>query len=260
MAYKKGALTDEFRKRRRGLILGEALPLHLEYIHPYSGARLVFAKIDSKPRPIQGPYIVGWVAPGEEAVWFYRNFETQQASRAFFRQQKDMGPPDHNDFKNDGQVNNVYTFEKNIHQSSKKLTVPQMKKIVSDLSVIFNMTAPDVIYRPKPKSKTYAEADFEKNEIKMHRSNLTILLHEFSHLANNQINKDKWIWHGPAFVRTYLSILSLFPEIAANQDLEARAMKTLKIANQSDVPACRVLQEWKTRQGLGAPRIIISDI
>ena len=99
MAFSKGALTDEFRRRRRGLILGASLPLQQEYTHPLSGVRLLFAKITSKPRPVEGPYVVGWLAPDSETLWHYKNFETAQKAAAYFREVRPKGPPAHDDFK-----------------------------------------------------------------------------------------------------------------------------------------------------------------
>lgn len=260
MAFKKGDLAEAFRKRRRGLALGESLALQLEHQHPASGARLIFAKTEKKPRPVEGPYIVGWVAPDEQTVWFYRNFETQQQSLSFFRAHKKSGPPDHDDFKYDGQVNDVYGWEDSFRLRTKALDISGMEKIVVTLSDIFNIQAPGVSYKPGKKKKTYAEASLQDNEITMYRPNLALLLHEFAHLVNDQVNKDKWAWHGPGFVRTYLSILSLFPKVAGNKDLEALAVKKgISIAQENDIPASRQLRNWvQNNYPEGVPSIMPS--
>ncbi len=52
MAFTKGALTEEFRKRRRGLSPGGHFSLLQEHMHPLSGARLIIAKIERKPFPV----------------------------------------------------------------------------------------------------------------------------------------------------------------------------------------------------------------
>ena len=249
MAFKKGDLADIFRKRRRGLIPGESFPVELEHQHPFSGARLVYAKTGQKPRPVAGPYIVGWVPPGEQMMWFYRNFQTQQESIMFFMNQKVSGPPDHDDFKHDDQVNDVYGWEDAFRLKTKELALPQMNNVIRKLSDIFNIEAPGVTYKPGKKKKTYAEASLQHNEIIMYRPHLALLLHEFAHLVNDQVNQDKWAWHGPGFVRTYLSILALFPAIG---NFEGAAIKAgLKIANGTDVPASEHLQAWIDRDHAG---------
>ena len=138
MAFQKGDLTDIFRRRRRGLTLGENVPVILNHQHPLSGARLVYTKIEDGPRPVAGPYVVGWLAPGEETLWFYRNFQTQQESIKFFTDQTVTGPPDHDDFKHDNQVNDVYRWENSFRMKTQVLTLPEMKQVVTKLSNIFN--------------------------------------------------------------------------------------------------------------------------
>ncbi len=249
MAFTKGALTEEFRKRRRGLSLGAHLPLIQEHIHPLSGARLIIAKIERKPYPVQGRYVVGWVAPEEQTLWFYRNVETERQARALFKNCRDSGPPDKNDFHYDPQMNPVYSWQDHFQFHSRQLQLAEMKTITSKLADIFNMEAPGVIYNPKSARKCDAEAMLDKNEIRMYRPYLSMLLHEFAHLLNDQVNRDKWAWHGPGFMRTYLSVLSLFPEVAGRQDLEklARDTSQIKIADERDVPSCQILKDWLRR-------------
>ena len=249
MAFTKGALTEEFRKRRRGLSLGGHLPLLHEHIHPLSGARLVVARIERKPYPVQGRYVVGWVAPDEEVLWFYRNVETEKQARALFKKIRDAGPPDHDHFHEDPQVNDVYRWQDHFQFYSRQLPLDEMKSITGKLASIFNMEAPGVIYDPHSKRKCYAEAVLAKNEIRMYRPYLSILLHEFAHLLNDQVNRDKWAWHGPGFMRTFLSVLSLFPEVAGKQDIEKLALDLhdIEIADARDVPSCQILKDWLRR-------------
>ncbi len=245
MAFKKGDLAEIFRKRRRGLTLGETLPLTLVHKHPYSGAQLIFAKSEIRPRPVEGPYVVGWLPSGDQTMWFYRRFETQQESLAFFRVQKRKGPPDHDEFKYDDQMNDVYGWEGGFRLKTQELTLSEMKKVVASLSDIFNIEAPDVSYKPGKKKKTYAEASLQDNEIIMYRPNLALLLHEFAHLINDQVNQDKWAWHGPGFVRTYLSVLSLFPDMLKERNFEKEAITAhIKIAREEDIPASRHVRDW----------------
>jgi len=245
MAYKKGDLADIFRKRRRGLTLGESLPLTLVHKHPFSGAQLIFSRSDLRPRPVEGPYVVGWLPPGDQTMWFYRRFETQQESLAFFRMQQVKGPPDHEEFKYDDQMNDVYRWEDAFRLKTQELAPAAMKKVILNLSDIFNIEAPKVSYKPGKKKKTYAEACLQNNEIIMYRPNLALLLHEFSHLINDQVNHDKWTWHGPGFVRTYLSILSLFPDMVKDRDFEKEALAArISIAREEDIPASRHVRDW----------------
>ena len=46
MDMPKGALTEEFRKRRGGLLPGTACTTLAQDTHPLSGARLVVARIE----------------------------------------------------------------------------------------------------------------------------------------------------------------------------------------------------------------------
>ena len=255
MALHKGALSAEFGRRRRGLTLGEALPVLADYEHPLSGARLILAKIERKPHPPNGVYIVGWLPPDETIMWFFKNFETQAQARAAFQAQKRIGPPVKNDFQYDPQMNDVYDWEDQFRLKTRELSLGEMRTLTSNLSEIFNVAAPDVVYKPGKKKKTYAEASLQDSVITMYRPNIALLLHEFAHLINDQINKDKWAWHGAGFMRTYLSILSLFPSIKEEEQLLSSALeRKLRIANTEDVPACRLLQRWlKHHQTVGEP-------
>ena len=249
MAFTKGALTEEFRKRRRGLSPGGHFSLLQEHMHPLSGARLIIAKIERKPFPVQGRYVVGWIAPDERVMWFYRNVETERQARTLFRSCRDAGPPNRNHFHYDPQMNPVYGWQDHFQFHSRQLSLEEMKSITGKLADIFNMEAPHVIYNPKTGRKCEAEAVLDKNEIRMYRPYLSILLHEFTHLLNDQVNRDKWAWHGPGFMRTFLSVLSLFPEVAGKLDLEklARDTNEIKIADERDVPSCRILKDWLRR-------------
>ncbi len=260
MAFQKGDLTMLFLRRRRRMILEQSVPVESKYTHPATGARLIFAKINEKPRPASGPYVVGWLGADENKTWFYRNFQTRQESISFFIKQKNFGPPGHNHFRHDPQMNDVYRWEDHFRLQSRELSLPEMKRVVGKLSEIFNMEAPGVSYIPKQKSRTYAEAVLDDNHIIMYRPHLALLLHEFAHLVNDQVNRDKWAWHGPGFVRTYLSILSLFPEIAKDQDLEALAKQDgIKIARTNDIRASRHLQAWiRENYGDKTPNLIPS--
>ncbi len=249
MAFTKGALTEEFRKRRRGLSLGERLSLLYEHVHPLSGARLVVAKIERKPYPVQGRYVVGWLAPDEGTLWFYRNVETERQARTLLRNCRDAGPPNRDHFHYDPQVNPVYSWQDHFQFHSRQLALDEMKSITGKLATIFNMEAPNVIYEPRSGRRCEAEAILDKNEIRMYRPYLSILLHEFAHLLNDQVNRDKWAWHGPGFMRTFLSVLSLFPEVAGRLDLEKLARDTngIKIADERDVPSSQILKDWLRR-------------
>lgn len=261
MAFSKGALTDEFRKRRRGLILGGSFPIQQEYKHPLSGARLIIAKIDKKPRPVEGPYIVGWAADDSEALWHYQNFETQQKAMAAFTKAQAKGPPTHGCFQDDPQYNDVMGWEAEFRDQTPELTIDQMSDVVTRLADIFNMAAPYIIYTPNPKNKVYGEAVLEDNVILMRRAHLAILLHEFAHLVNHQVNKDDWAWHGPGFMRTYLSVLSLFPKLAGDiEPHETAFQKKLSIANENDVPASHQLKNWVASHHAGkAPSFMPSS-
>lgn len=263
MALSKGALTEEFRKRRRGLAPGGHVPLLQDYIHPLSHARLVMARIDRKPYPVQGRYIVGWLAPDEEILWFYRNIETERQARAVFKKCRDIGPPDQDHFHADPQVNAVYSWQDGFQFHSRQLYLDEMKDITGKLADIFNMEAPKVVYDPRSKRKCDAEALLDKNEIRMYRPYLSMLLHEFAHLLNDQINRDKWAWHGPGFMRTFLSVLTLYPEVAGKRDLEklARDTKNIQIADENDVISCGVLKNWlQLNAQTDGPKIIPSPI
>ncbi len=248
MSFSQGMLTEEFRKRRRGLLCERGLSLLQESTHPLSGARLVMARLDKKPYPEQGRYVTGWFLPGAQVLWFYRNFETAaHASRCFQQCQKD-GPPLHQDFLYDEQVNAVYGWQDLFQFDSKKLTQPEMETVTQKLAAIFNISAPLVIYQPDKKKTTYAEALLAESKIKMYRPYLSMLLHEFAHLVNDQVNQDKWAWHGPGFMRSFLSILSLFPDLAGGKDIEQHARQAaIEIAEAQDVRSCAVLQDWLRR-------------
>lgn len=260
MAFQKGDLTTLFLRRRRRMIPEQSVSVESKYTHPATGARLIFAKIEKKPGPANGPYIVGWLATDEDNTWFYRNFQTQQESLSFFIKQKSFGPPDHDHFKYDPQMNDVYKWEGRFRMKSPALSLPEMNHVAGKLSEIFNMEAPKVSYNPMKKKKTYAEAALADNHIIMYRPNLALLLHEFAHLVNDQINRDKWAWHGPGFVRTYLSILSLFPKIAKDLDLETLAKEHgIKVARTTDIRASRHLQAWiRKNYGEETPSLIPS--
>lgn len=249
MALTKGVLTEEFRKRRRGLRLGEQLPLLLEHTHPLSGARLVVARIERKPWPVQGRYVAGWVAPDENVLWFYRNVETERQARLIFKDRREAGPPDRPHFHDDPQISAVYGWQDHFQFHSRPLALAEMESVTGKLAAIFNMKAPGVTYKPNSKRRCDAEAILDKNEIRMYRPYLSMLLHEFAHLLNDQVNCDKWAWHGPGFMRTFLSVLSLFPEVAGERDLEklARESGQIKIADADDVPSCGVLKDWLRR-------------
>ncbi|MCM2344768.1 MAG: hypothetical protein NDJ24_09430 [Alphaproteobacteria bacterium] len=246
MGFKKGALSDIFRRRRSLIKINDDTPISEQHLHPLSGAVLVLTKIDSKPRPVQGRYAVGWLGEGRQHLWYYKNFQTEADARQFFERHKKDGPPQNNYFKQDQQVNEVYGWEHHFRLKTMALTIPQMEFVTGKLAQIFNMEAPVVTFKPGKKKKTYAEADLQNNKIIMYRPQLALLLHEMAHLVNDQVNQDKWAWHGPGFVRTYLSILSLFPIIAPAEKLEALARESgLSIAKENNVRASRLLRKWR---------------
>lgn len=248
MTFEKGTLTEIFRRRRRGLVPEDQASLPFRHIHPPSGAKLFFAKLKKPPRN-QGPYVVGWLPQGEAVTSYYKNFSEHSEALAFFYQARDGTPPVINDFQRDPQMNNVYGWESDFRLKSRPLTKRSMERISARLADIFNMEAPGIEYRPNKKKRTYAEADLKRNVIQMYRPNLAILLHEFAHLVNDQVNKDNWAWHGPGFMRTYLAILSLFPKVGQHRNLEETAQaQGLSIADENDIPAIRCLKKWRSRQ------------
>lgn len=248
MAFSKGGLTETFRQRRRSLYPGVHLPLFQEHTHPLSGARLVTGKIGKKPYPVQGRYAVGWIAPDESILCFYRNVETERKARNVFARCREEGPPVHSRFFCDSQANDVYRWQDDFQFLSRPLDLDEMKKVTGALAAIFNMKAPEVSYRPDARKQYKAEAILDKSEIRMYHPHLSTLIHEFAHLLNDQVNGDKWVWHGPGFMRTFLSVLSLFPDIAGGQDIERLARnKNIRIADAADVPSCRHLENWLRR-------------
>jgi|GEM_PF-3515116 len=255
MAFSKGVLTEEFRKRRRGLTLGASAPVEMQWTHPLSGARLILTKTDQKPKPVNGSYVVGWhAADDEKTLWYYKNFETREKAVAFFRAHEKTDPPTYNHFKSDPQVNDVYRWEALFREDSPTLKLKQMEDITTRLADIFNMEAPKIIYKPDRRNKVYAEAGLADNTITMRRANLAILIHEFAHLANDQFNKDVWVWHGRGFMRTYLSLMSLFPKLAGDKDPAALAKeRKLDIAAERDVPVSRHLKAWLKQHHADAP-------
>lgn len=249
MAEKGKTLSEVFRRRRSLVKIKDDTPIYDRHLHPLSGALLVMARTETKPRPVQGRYIVGWLGEGLDTLWHYKNFQTETEARQFFENHKRSGPPQTRHFKNDRQVGEVYDWEHHFRLKTMALNLSQMESVVGKLSQIFNMEAPTVVFRPK-KRKVYAEADLEKNKIIMYRPNLALLLHEMAHLVNDQINKDKWAWHGPGFLRTYLGILSLFPVIATDRKLEELAQEHgLNIAKENSIPASRILRKWRNQCG-----------
>lgn len=259
MKPEKGALTSAFRRARDILKPGVTLPVLHEKTHGQTGARLVLGKIDRKPKPASGSYVVGWQAALDDSMWYYKNFYTQREALAFFNKQFPLGPPINAVFKEDSQVQKEYGWESRFRLTTKKLNLQQMREVTTSLSEIFNMAAPVVELKEK-KKKIYAEAVLSENRINMYRKNLAILLHEFAHLVNDQINQDKWAWHGPGFVRTYLSILSLFPEVGdVNYFEELARDQGLLIANDNDVPSCAIIKAWQYQAG-GPPRTMESPI
>ncbi|QQG36473.1 MAG: hypothetical protein HYS17_01380 [Micavibrio aeruginosavorus] len=244
MTRKSGTLSEIFRRRRSLVKIHDGTPVYQQHLHPLSGASLILARTDARPRPVQGRYIVGWLVAESDRLWHYRNFQTETEARQFFENHKKSGPPQNQHFKNDRQVAEVYSWEHSFRLSTMALSVPQMESVVRKLSQIFNMEAPEVVFKPK-KRKVYAEADLENNKIIMYRPHLALLLHEMAHLVNDQVNKDKWAWHGPGFMRTYLGILSLFPILAKEGKLEELAREHgLSIAREQGVPASRLLRKW----------------
>lgn len=248
MDMPKGALTEEFRKRRGGLLPGTACTTLAQDTHPLSGARLVVARIERKPYPVQGRFVTGWIPADSETIWFYKNFETENKARKAFKDAQQDGPPLHRDFRQDPQVNDVYAWQDHFQYYSPQLTQPEMEKVCGKLAAIFNMEAPRVIYKPQPKKTVHAEAILDRNEIRMYRPYLSMLVHEMAHLINDQVNRDKWSWHGPGFMRTYLSVLSLFAQISGKMDIEARARaQAIEIADSKEVSSCAVLAHWLRR-------------
>lgn len=250
MGLAKGTLSEIFRRRRTYVTINADTPVSEQHLHPLSGALLILTKIDKKPFPVQGRYAVGWLGEQQKKLWHYKNFQTEADARQFFEHHKKSGPPQNNYFKQDHQVNDVYGWEARFRLKTMALSVPQMEFITGKLSQIFNMEAPTIAFKPGKKKKVYAEANLQANKIIMYRPQLALLLHEMAHLVNDQVNKDKWAWHGPGFVRTYLSILSLFPIIADADKLEEQAREDgLSIARESSVPASRKLKKWRDQCG-----------
>lgn len=249
MGLSSATLRAAFRKRRRAIVCGaEAQPLQ-SYIHPLSGAQLVMGRLDRKPYPVQGRYIAGWAATPDQALWFYRNFETERAARDFFNLCRASGPPLHPEFQDDAQVQEVYGWQNHFQFQSRALSIPEMEKVTQNIAGIFNINAPKIVCKLYAKKRTHAEALLAENVIKMYRPHLSMLLHEAAHLINDQVNQDKWVWHGPGFMRTYLSLLALFPQVAGDQDIEAQARaEHIAIADAKDVPSCALLQNWLQRQ------------
>lgn len=257
MKPEKGALSRAFRRARDILRPGITLPVLLQKTHPLSGAHLILGK--SPRKRASGSFIVGWQGALDNSMWYYKNFYTQREALCFFNKQFPLGPPVNAVFKDDSQVNKEYGWEAGFRLTTKKLTLPQMQEVTSSLSEIFNMAAPEIALKER-KKKTYAEALLTENKINMYRENLAILLHEFSHLVNDQINKDQWAWHGPGFVRTYLAILSLFPEVGDVAYYEEQARNQgLLIADEDDVPACQMIKIWQNQPG-GPPKTMESPI
>lgn len=254
MAFTQGTLTEEFRKRRRALLPdallpGGTQPVLATHTHPLSGAQLMLARLDKKPYPVQGRYVTGWALPGEEILWYYRNFQTEQQARGFFKECRKSGPPARGDFLYDGQVNQIYEWQRHFQYGSQALSLTQMQTLTHKLSDIFNMNAPTVLYKPQAKKTIHAEAVLAENTIKMYRPHLSMLLHEMAHLVNDQINQDRWAWHGPGFMRTYLSLLSLFPQIAGPKNIEMLATDAgIAIAPAEVVKSCALLKDWLKQQ------------
>ncbi len=248
MAFEKGTLTETFRRRRRGFLPENEASFPFQHVHPASGAKLFFAKLKKPPRG-QGPYVVGWLPQSDAVTSFYKNFDEHAEALSFFHQARNGAPPVVNDFQYDPQMNDVYGWESAFRLKSRVLTQQSMERISARLADIFNMEAPGIEYRPNKKKRTYAEADLKRNVIQMYRPNLALLLHEFAHLVNDQVNKDNWAWHGPGFMRTYLAILSLFPKVGQHRNLEQTAREQgISIADEEDIPAIQCLKKWRSRQ------------
>jgi hypothetical protein len=230
---------------RKKLNLDRDLEFHETHRHEISGARLYLTQTkapftDESGRHYNRCYVVFWAAPWQKNMKDYEIFSTKKAAKKEFNYEKRKGPPLTPSLQRDFQVSKVYRWEGDtLDKNSMNLSPEQMQRVVKKISEDFNMVAPKIKYKT-PKSSQQNPASYyytHLNKILMRHKKLSYVIHEVAHAVDHQVNGNKWVDHGPSFVRTLIRLAEKYQYWHCPEELEKSAKKAgILVAPEDSLP------------------------
>lgn len=223
-----------------------------EKTHAITGGRLIVARLASEWVRAQGQnlraeFMTSWVPAWRKNIPVPHAYTTQRFAIRRFDVLKKSPPPVSGDMIRDWQAKNVYDWEDSHSLAlSNAVDEKSIERITQGISRRFGIAAPDCKFRPehfKGDAKGVYRglltdgSKMKSPEMEVYIPASHVVIHEMVHHIDTQVNKNRWLNHGPSFARTLITVLrdvvdeEMMEETAEDRSITVAHEHVLPIAN-----------------------------